>query len=521
MANQERDVAVGFAAGFLIERKKGRFHGAECIQRPDKQAFFLSIMLQCAQCFTRYADGTKSCPLDGGDLRAVAAAGDYGQGVTPHLLSHKTMGRSTAPPDEENDPLIGEVLGGKLRVQRRIGQGGMGTVYVAEHLLLHRSVAVKVLNAQLASAPDLVSRLHSEARLAASISSPHIVEVFDVGIARDGRPYVEMELLLGESLAQRLARCSALCETDTIHIGEQLAEALAAAHESGVLHRDIKPENIFLCAREGADFVKLLDFGIAKIVRTTDETRLTRTGAVLGTPLYMSPEQVRSDPLDPRADIYGLGVVLYECLTGSVPHCAASYLSVVAKILMEDAEPPSKRCPDRQISKDLETIVMHAMARERDHRYSSMAELLTDLRCFRQGLPLSIFPHTSHAEPPTKPLPREALWRWFLLLFAMLLLLGSLEWRSRKTLPQQETQTLLAPKTPTQLPTLSGSQTTIPLVPIPTAAKAKQIAAKKQDPSPTKKHAPLLPSQNAASDPLDDEQAPNPFRNPRAPQSPD
>ncbi len=396
-------------------------------------------MLQCAECLTRYADGTQACPLDGGLLQTVAPAGDYGQGVTPHLSATVPIGRSTVSPGPsvEYDPLVDEVLGGKLKVLRRIGQGGMGTVYVAEHLLLHKSVAVKVLNAQLALTPDLVQRLHSEARLAASISSPHIVEVFDVGATPDGRPYVEMELLIGESLAQRLARCSALSESDTLHIGEQLATALSAAHESGVLHRDIKPENIFLCARDGGDFVKLLDFGIAKAVQITEEPRLTRTGAILGTPLYMSPEQVRGDSLDPRADVYGLGVVLYECLTGSVPHCAASYLSVVAKILTESAEPPSQRCPDRQISPQLEHIVMQAMARDRDDRYPTMSALLADLQRFQQGMPPLAMPGPKHDLPTidSSPLGR-ALGRTLLgggLLLLAMGLFGSRMWWTRWT----------------------------------------------------------------------------------------
>jgi len=473
---------------------------------------------------TRYADGTQACPLDGGLLHAVAPAGDYGQGVTPHLSVPTPIGRSTANLQavDAPDPLLGEVLGGKLKVLRRIGQGGMGTVYVAEHLLLHKPVAVKVLSAQLMLTPDLVQRLHSEARLAASISSPHIVEVFDVGATPDGRPYVEMELLIGESLAQRLARCSALSEADTLRIGQQLATALAAAHESDILHRDIKPENIFLCARDGEDFVKLLDFGIAKAVRITEEPRLTRTGAILGTPLYMSPEQVHGDPLDPRADVYGLGVVLYECLTGSVPHCAASYLSVVAKILTESAEPPSQRCPDRQISPALEHIVMRAMARERAERYPTMRALLADLERFQQGLPPLAMPGPQPLDATVEPgALGRALWRTFLgggLLLLVLGLFGSRLWWSPRPGPAEPapvSPAVPAATTPkvSVLPTTSPA----PLLPAKEAVTSKRAAEHGEVKHPTTgsrklgKTSRVVTTQPLDSDPLSEEQAPNPF----------
>ncbi|MFO0620724.1 MAG: serine/threonine-protein kinase [Polyangia bacterium] len=484
-------------------------------------------MLQCAECLTRYADGTQACPLDGGHLQAVAPAGDYGQGVTPHLSVAVPIGRSTVGQSllAQEDPLIDEVLGGKLKVVRRIGQGGMGTVYVAEHLLLHKSVAVKVLNAQLALLPDLVSRLHSEARLASSISSPHIVEVFDVGATPDGRPYVEMELLIGESLAQRLARCSALSESDTLHIGVQLATALSAAHESGVLHRDIKPENIFLCARDGGDFVKLLDFGIAKAARIAEEPRLTRTGAILGTPLYMSPEQVRGDSLDPRADVYGLGVVLYECLTGSVPHCAASYLSVVAKILTESAEPPSQRCPDRQVSLSLEHIVMQAMARERDERYPTMSALLEDLQRFQQGLPPLVMPTT---QKPLQSVEETglsgALWKTLLgggVLMLMLGLFGSRLWWTQRAQPVPKasgspavpvetppvTPPVVQAESPVDAPSDSPTQEHPP-EPVDSHPDSRRSAVGSRRSTRTE-HRPA--KQPFLQDPLGEEQAPNPF----------
>ena len=309
-----------------------------------------------------------------------------------------------SPHDPLNDPLIGQTLDGRLRVLRRIGEGGMGTVYVAEHVGLGKQVAVKVLNAQYAEHAEVVARLHSEARHAAAIHNEHIVDVFDIGATPGGRPYVVMELLHGESLAERLRQTRVLSEADTLRIGRQLASALASAHKSGIVHRDIKPENIFLCPREGGDFVKVLDFGISKALSfptdgdgeaNLDETppqqlpatdpRLTRTGAILGTPLYMAPEQVRGEALDHRVDVYATGIVLYECLTGSVPFLAPSYLAVIAKILTESPEPPSLRSPERSLPAALEQIVLRAMAHDRDLRYPSMDLLVEDLERYRTG----------------------------------------------------------------------------------------------------------------------------------------
>ncbi len=341
--------------------------------------------------------------------------------------------------DSMQDPLIGQTLDGRLRVLRRIGEGGMGTVYVAEHVGLGKQVAVKVLNAQYAGQADVVGRLHSEARHASAIHNEHIVAVFDIGTTQEGRPYVVMEFLHGESLAERLRRCRILSEADTLHIGRQLASALAAAHKSGIVHRDIKPENIFLCPRDDRDFVKVLDFGISKALSTGSgspgeppvqlaDPRLTRTGAILGTPLYMSPEQVRGESLDHRVDIYALGIVFYECLTGSVPFLAPSYLAVVAKILTEMAEPPSLRSPERALPPALEQIVLRAMAHQKEARYPSMDALLEDLERYAAGRELQQTteigrPQTSGARREAEPAaPGMALPLWPVLLAAAIVL---------------------------------------------------------------------------------------------------
>ena len=413
-------------------------------------------MLQCPFCLTRYADDTEACPLDGRSLLAVPAPGVYGPRWTPPAYSSASAqgqrGRAAISRSDGSsgtsseavavDPLIGQTLGDRLRVLRRIGQGGMGVVYEAEHLSLRKSVAVKVLRTQHQTMAELVSRLHAEARLTAAIASEHIVHIFDVGTTPDGRPYVEMEYLCGESLAQRLGQCTALSEADTLQVAQQLASALLLAHRTGIVHRDIKPENIFLCTPESQgqppgspERVKVLDFGIAKAVQHGEpsDPRLTRTGAIIGTPLYMSPEQVRGEPLGPSTDVYALGVVLYECLTGSVPFCAGNSLALAAKILTEPPEPPSQRCPDRQLSPGLEQLVLRAMAADKAERYSDMEELLADLQRCASGLPPLLGQVGAGARagseaypslPPMLPLP--ASWRrlWRGLLLGGTLLLG-------------------------------------------------------------------------------------------------
>jgi serine/threonine-protein kinase len=293
--------------------------------------------------------------------------------------------------EDITDPLIGQMLDHRLRILRRIGQGGMGTVYAAEHIGLGKQVAVKILSEAHAADEPVAARLLAEARHASAIRNEHIVEIFDIGRTAEGRTFVVMELLPGESLAQRLARQGALSQAEVLSIGRQLASALAAAHEQGIMHRDVKPENTFLCPREEGDFVKVLDFGLSKALRGKDpfSPRLTQTGLIIGTPLYMSPEQARGDEqLDHRIDIYAFGVVLYECLTGEVPFSASNYLGVINKILTSAPVPPRQRRPDLPISSDLERVVLRAMAADRETRYQSLTEAIEDLERIEVGGPL-------------------------------------------------------------------------------------------------------------------------------------
>lgn len=282
----------------------------------------------------------------------------------------------------EPDPLLSEVLLDRYEITEKIGQGGMGAVYEARHTKIGKRVAVKVLLAKYLDRDQVVARLEQEARLASSIGHEHIIDITDFGETPDGRTFVVMEFLDGESLGACIQRDGPLPEQRVIRIAQQVAGALHAAHEKGIIHRDIKPENVFLLERKNHDFVKVVDFGISKSLAPEDEggnsPRLTQTGMVLGTPLYMSPEQARgSEKLDRRIDVYSLGVIMYEMITGEVPFHGSNYLSIISQVLNEEPQHPSEMRAD--ISRDFEDVILRALAKDPEERYQSCEDLANDL----------------------------------------------------------------------------------------------------------------------------------------------
>ncbi len=308
------------------------------------------------------------------------------------------------------DPLIGSMLLGRYRITAQIGQGGMGAVYEAEHTLIGKRVAVKVLLDHYARKDAVVARLEQEARLASSIGHEHIVDITDFGETSDGRRFVVMEYLDGESLGARLRREGPLPEQRAIFIAHQAAGALSAAHAKGILHRDIKPENIFLLRRKDNDFVKVVDFGISKSLHTgsgeASTPRLTQTGMVLGTPLYMSPEQARGEEdLDQRIDVYALGVILYEMVTGQVPFQGSNSLSIIARVINEEPRTPRELRPD--LSRELEAVILHAMAKDRSARYPSCDALSADLSALLEEVSIT-GGGTARARITAPMLPRRA-----------------------------------------------------------------------------------------------------------------
>ena len=300
---------------------------------------------------------------------------------------------ASAQPENKIGP--GTVLVGKYRVARELGRGGMAAVYEAEHVNIGKRVAVKVLAAELANSAIVIERFIREARAAASVKSPYIVEVYDSGRLEDGRPFIAMELLEGESLYDRMARVRLIDPQATVRIIGQVAKGLMKAHAIGIVHRDLKPENIHLCKGEdGEEVVKILDFGLAKFyspMKTDEKTaRLTREGAVFGTPAYMSPEQVKGQGnVDHRADLWALGCMAYECLTGRpVWNTEQGVAMTFAAIATSPLPLPSRFRPD--LPPRFDAWFKRALERSADARFQSAKELADELARALDTPPISL-----------------------------------------------------------------------------------------------------------------------------------
>jgi eukaryotic-like serine/threonine-protein kinase len=259
--------------------------------------------------------------------------------------------------------LTGRVIDGKYRLVRKLGEGGMGAVYAGEHTRITRTVAVKMLTSKMSGNEVVAQRFIQEAQAASSIGHPNIIEIFDFGEEPDGTHYMVMELLEGESLADRIRRRGRLPPGQAVAFAIQLLEGLQAAHEKGIVHRDLKPDNLFLVPTEsGGERLKILDFGISKVTAEIDGN-LTRTGAVMGTPFYMSPEQARgAKEIDHRTDIWAAGVILYQMLSGTQPYHGQSYNEIISKILMEAVPPLGEVVTD--LPPPLVELVEHTLVKD-------------------------------------------------------------------------------------------------------------------------------------------------------------
>jgi eukaryotic-like serine/threonine-protein kinase len=277
------------------------------------------------------------------------------------------------------DPLLGAILGGSYRLSRVLGEGGMARLYEAEHLSLDRRYAVKVIHEHLARRPELLARFEREARAASRIRSEHVVQVLDLQRTADGRPCIVAELLDGHDLQVTLERGGPMSAAQAIPIVRQICRALAAAHAVGVVHRDLKPSNVFL-ARDpsGALTAKILDFGVAKL---TGDRELTSTGAVVGTPAYMAPEQAQqAAEAGPLADIYAAGAVLYRMMTGQLPYGSSTATNPLVRLLHEEPARPREVAPS--IPPGVEAVIQRAMARDPRTRPQSADELEAELAAF-------------------------------------------------------------------------------------------------------------------------------------------
>ncbi|GIU86005.1 MAG: putative serine/threonine-protein kinase [Acidimicrobiia bacterium] len=296
--------------------------------------------------------------------------------------------------------LVGRIFTNRYEIERELAQGGMAEVFLARDRLLDRPVALKALFPEYAREPSFVERFRREAQAAANLNHPNIVAIYDWG-QESGTYFIVMEYVEGRSLRDLIRAEGPLDPATTADIGSEIAAALASAHRSGVVHRDVKPGNVLL-TRSGN--VKVTDFGIAR-AGTSDG--LTQTGSVMGTATYFSPEQAQGLPVDGRSDVYSLGVVLYEMVTGVVPFTGDSPVAVAYKHVREEPVPPSRRNPE--VPPDLEQIILTALAKDPDHRYQSADDLRADLLRFRRGRPLAAAPVTALvAEVPTGATARAA-----------------------------------------------------------------------------------------------------------------
>jgi serine/threonine-protein kinase len=288
--------------------------------------------------------------------------------------------------------VIGEWYG-NYQALSLLGEGGMGAVYLAEHPGIGRKVAIKVLRSELDHDPQLLTRFLNEARAANAIRHPNIIEVLDSGTTERGASYLVMELLEGEALSARIRRLSRLDEKSTIEIAMQTASGLGAAHAKGIIHRDLKPDNLFIIPEESdasRERLKILDFGIAKLHVPSGDSLKTRTGTLMGTPVYMSPEQcLGTKEVDHRSDVYSLGIIIYEMLVGRPPFVSEGFGELLNMHLNE--RPPSLRQFAPQVSSGVEFVVTRMLSKKADERYSSMADVRAALAA-ATGLPHALVP---------------------------------------------------------------------------------------------------------------------------------
>src|SRR5712692_5834862 len=313
---------------------------------------------RCPQCGKSFAATVRICPDDG------------------TVLEHQEGGTSQ----------LGKVLDGKYRLDAFLSHGGRGSVYRATHVMLGKTVAVKLINPELLTSPEIVRRFQREARAATALHHPNLVAVYDLGQTSDGTLYIAMEFVNGPSLKAVIASGGPVAPTRTIALLRQIGSALSFAHRNNIIHRDLKPHNIMLATSEGGlEVPKLVDFGIAK---TFDEaTQLTMTGFALGTPQYMAPEQAEGRPVDARSDLYSMGVILYEMLAGEVPFNDASAPAILIKHIKEAPVAPSQKNPRVAIPAELEVIALRCLEKDPARRFQSADEFLAAIDSAATSIP--------------------------------------------------------------------------------------------------------------------------------------
>ncbi len=315
-------------------------------------------MKLCPTCGVEYGDEQKFCPSDGSALRST-----------------------------QQGNLVGGVVAERYHILKKLGEGGMGAVYLGEHVKMGRKSAIKVMSAQMANDAEAIARFNREAANASRINHPNVCAIYDFGETPDGLIYLAMEFIEGGSLGDLIDQEGAIPVKRAAAILSQTADALQAAHDLGIVHRDLKPDNIMLArGRDGTDIVKVVDFGIAKAMTGEEGQKVTKTGLVVGTPEYMSPEQLSGDVLDGRSDIYSLALVYYRMVTGTLPFDAESTQEMMIKRLTDEPRSLGAVRPDLGAPPTLEDAIRRALARMPGDRYTSAVEFARDVRRATEGM---------------------------------------------------------------------------------------------------------------------------------------
>ena len=311
----------------------------------------MSQLKICPVCSTEYPANERFCPRDGSALR--------NQG--------------------ESKDLVGTIIAERYHIIKKLGEGGMGQVYLAEHVKMGRKSAVKVMNPGMVQNVDAISRFNREAQNASRINHPNVAGIYDFGETADGVVYLAMEFVEGQPLTDIIKQHGALPPMRASEITRQTAEGLSVAHDMGIVHRDLKPDNIMVAkGRNGADLVKVVDFGIAKAA-ANEAQKVTKTGMVVGTPEYMSPEQLSGDPLDARSDIYALALVAFNMFTGKLPFPGETMQESMIMRLTDEPKQLLDMKPDVAWPADLQAVLNKALARSADNRYKNASEFAHDL----------------------------------------------------------------------------------------------------------------------------------------------
>jgi len=373
--------------------------------RPASLAPLMSTFRVCLQCGTQYGVEQRHCPNDGSALQLKAT----------------------------DDPLIGRTIADRYFIKELLGVGGMGRVYIAEHVALGRKSAVKVINPSLANSAEAISRFNREAANASRINHPNVAQIYDFGES-DGVLYLAMEFIEGEALAATIERLGPIPAPRAANITMQVADALAAAHQLGIVHRDLKPENIMIGRKhDGGDWVKVVDFGIAKTIETEKNQNVTTAGVSLGTPEYMSPEQFAGEKLDHRTDIYSLGLVLFNMLTGQLPYPKVTSKETLVKRLTTQPAALAEVRPTTPWPPGLQTALDRALAPDATERYPRVLDFATDVARASERPPVIVNRVQTTAQTPVstpvqestprprpQPPKRQPIWP----IFAWLILIG-------------------------------------------------------------------------------------------------